>query len=155
MNSTLLTPATFFSKNKLIAIPNYYIAQTGEVYRKTAYGFKEIKQNLDKSGYLIVNVKSDELKTKTGFRSLQVHRLVLSTYAPNKYFNDATVDHIDNSKTNNNLDNLMWLSKLDNTAKARNIPVVVRGKQFKSISDACKFFHLNYRAIKRMVTVEE
>ena len=52
-----------------------------------------------------------------------VHRLVAKAWLPNPYLME-TIDHIDADKTNNNISNLQWLTRKDNTRKA----VYVEGK---------------------------
>lgn len=47
----------------------------------------------------------------------RVHRLVALAFIPNP-FNKSCVDHIDNCKTNNNVDNLQWLTVGENNSKA-------------------------------------
>lgn len=48
-----------------------------------------------------------------------VHRLVAQTFLPNPY-NLTDVDHLDNNKSNNTIENLHWLSHKDNCRKYFN-----------------------------------
>ena len=48
-----------------------------------------------------------------------VHRLVAQTFIPNPY-NLTDVDHINNNKSDNSIDNLCWLSHKDNCRKYFN-----------------------------------
>lgn len=63
-------------------------------------------------GYLSVNLRKEG---KANFFS--IHRLVAQTFISNPN-NLAQVDHIDDNKENNNVDNLQWISNEDNMKKA-------------------------------------
>jgi hypothetical protein len=55
---------------------------------------------------------------------LTVHRLALSAFCPNDNSNNLTVNHKDEDKTNNNIENLEWLSIGDNIRYSRSKPIV-------------------------------
>ena len=60
------------------------------------------------SGYLTVSLHYDnKAKTKT------VHRLIAETFIENKY-NKPIVNHIDENKLNNNVNNLNWMTSKEN-----------------------------------------
>ena len=48
---------------------------------------------------------------------LYVHRIIASIFIPNP-LNLPEVNHIDNNRTNNSVDNLEWITKKDNLAYA-------------------------------------
>lgn len=52
-----------------------------------------------------------------------IHRLVAEAYLPNPE-NLPQVDHIDNDKTHNYLNNLQWITSRDNSRKANNKPIL-------------------------------
>ena len=100
-----------------LGYPNYTITDDGRVfslnYHKEGYK-KEMKQRNNKKGYKIVYISSHS-KDKSFF----VHRLVALTFIPNPY-NLPKVNHKDENKTNNNLENLEWCSiKYNNTYGTR------------------------------------
>lgn len=67
---------------------------------------KEIimKNRLNSNGYLTIKLmKNGKAKIKT------LHRLVASAFIPNEY-NLPCVNHIDEDRTNNNVENLEWCS---------------------------------------------
>ena len=76
----------------------YWISNLGNV--KSKYRVK--KPSIDKDGYYIVNL-SKEGKSK----SFYLHRLLAIHFIPNPN-NYPQVNHIDEDKLNNNLDNLQW-----------------------------------------------
>lgn len=104
-------------------------------------------QIYDRYGYLKVNLRKDgQTKTWT------VHRLIALTFIPNPE-GKATVNHKDEVKTNNNVDNLEWMTVQENdaygtrvarasanSAKARKKPVqcVETGEIFECAGAAGK-----------------
>ncbi len=73
---------------------------------------KILKQNLAGAGYSFLGLHKD-LKTKHCY----VHRLVAEHFIPNLE-NKETVNHIDGDKSNNNVSNLEWLSRKENSQHA-------------------------------------
>lgn len=85
------------------------------VYVSNLGNFKnEHKQNLpfliNQSGYIII-------KTENGYKL--AHRLVMLTFCPIPNAEDLTVDHKNHNKRDNNLNNLEWLTREENQAKAQ------------------------------------
>lgn len=100
----------------------YEVSSYGRVkslnYRRTKQE-KIIKQEKDRYGYLIINI------CKNGKRKIiRVHRLVAKAFIDNPN-NLETVNHKNEDKTDNRIDNLEWLSRADNirygTAQERRI----------------------------------
>ena len=90
----------------LIGYPNYIITTDGKVYNSQRNRFLALSKY--EGGYIFVCVSScNEQKI------FSVHRLVASHFIanPNNY---SEVNHIDFDKTNNNVDNLEWVSRSDN-----------------------------------------
>ena len=53
----------------------------------------------------------------------RIHRLVAEAYLPNPE-GLPQVDHIDNDKTHNYLQNLQWITNRDNNRKSKNKPIL-------------------------------
>lgn len=98
---------------------NYEVSNRGEV-RKTATNHY-LSQSKTHKGYCQVNIKSDSGKRK----SCYVHRLVAQAFVPNPQ-NKPSVNHKDFDPSNNNIENLEWVTiaennlwSVDNVKKAR------------------------------------
>ncbi len=86
--------------------PNYIITNDGRVYNSQRN--KYLVPAKAENGYMFISL-SDGKKRKT----LSIHRLVALLYLDNPN-NLPEVNHIDFDKTNNNVDNLEWISRSDN-----------------------------------------
>lgn len=90
---------------------NYTISKDGDVFSVKRRMF--VAQPLRK-GYKTVTITNDKNKPIT----TSVHRLLMITYKPIENPEQMQVDHIDCDKLNNNLDNLEWVTKKENTHRA-------------------------------------
>lgn len=110
----------------------YGITSCGKVWSYKTNKF--LSQYANHKGYMNVKLSKNGVHTE-----YKVHRLVAEAYIPNpnKY---ETVDHIDNCKTHNWVNNLQWMSRENNTKKAKNKQVlcVELNKTFNSLSDAAR-----------------
>lgn len=103
----------------------YQVSNLGRVKRVTTG--RILKGGKDKYGYLIVNLyKYSVGSIKT------IHRLVAEAFIPNPE-NKPQVNHVDENKTNNSLDNLEWMTAKENTnhgtrnersGKSQSIPII-------------------------------
>lgn len=84
---------------------------------------------IDHKGYLRVRMPDGPKR---------IHRLIAITYIDNPCGFD-TVDHIDENKFNNSVDNLRWLSRGENKSRSWSKPVkcVETGEVFKSQIECC------------------
>jgi hypothetical protein len=101
--------------------PEYSITTDGRVFSHKKPGgngkgkvldysyMRELKPQKDRKGYLkiILEQNTDRMK------NISVHRLVAETYIPNPH-NYNTVNHINEDKTNNKVENLEWMSISNN-----------------------------------------
>lgn len=102
---------------------NYIINTEGKIFSTKNCGrgkyHQELKQRLDGDGYWSVTVGDNQHRTR-----VRVHRLVALAFLPNPH-NLPEVDHKDNNKCNNHVNNLQWITSFDNKSK---IPFDVRSK---------------------------
>jgi len=85
---------------------NYRVNEDGSVLNLKSGKF--LKQYIDKYGYKRVNVCIDGKKTNK-----RVHRLVAEIFIQNPK-NKPELSHKDGCKTNNNVNNLVWLTTKEN-----------------------------------------
>lgn len=108
---------------KIQGLPEYYEASNiGNIRVKnrstigrwgvTNRNAKVLKQTVDKKGYSIVCLEKNNVK--------KTHRLVALAFIPNPE-NKPQIDHIDGNKLNNNVENLRWVTPLENN----NNPVTI------------------------------
>ena len=115
--------------------PGYYVSNLGNVY-STKYG-KELTPLAPGDtghGYLRVEL------CKGGKRyGKKVHRLVAEAFILNPK-NLETVNHLDEDKTNNTVDNLEWCSRGDNSRYSFSRPVIdiTTGAIYKSNVEASR-----------------
>lgn len=74
------------------------------------------KQHLNKTGYMQVCVSLGGRDNKKVFK---IHKAVAETFIPNPE-NKPQVNHIDANKTNNNVENLEWVTNLENSHHAKD-----------------------------------
>lgn len=85
---------------------NYSVSNLGNV--KNNDTGKILKQSIS-NGYAIIRL----WKNGKG-KNYRVHRLIALAFIPNPQ-NKPFIDHIDNNKTNNHIDNLRWCNNQENT----------------------------------------
>lgn len=83
---------------------------TDETGRTRHFERKEVKPSVNRNGYWELNIGG-----RSGERWL-LHRLVGCTWLdnPNNY---ETIDHLDNDKNNNSVENLEWVSRIENVKR--------------------------------------
>jgi len=119
---------------------NYKINKNGTIINKKN---RQLTSN-NTSGYYSIKLKSDCGVSK-GFR---IHRLVALTFIKNPH-NYEIVNHVDENKLNNNVDNLQWCTIKQNVnhslaTKIHQVDIKTSKiiKTFASISDTKNYFKL-------------
>ncbi|WP_195964653.1 NUMOD4 domain-containing protein [Clostridium cuniculi] len=132
----------------------YQVSNFGRVkslsrYRrsKNCYAFvseKIRKLSKDKNGYSIINLNNNGVS-----KTHKIHRLVMFAFNEKDYFEGAEVNHIDEDKTNNKIDNLEWCTSKYNSEYSLNKTVicVTTGIVFKSLKEGAKYYGLDDRRI--------
>ena len=88
---------------------NFTIYENGDIYSKTRRGGGgKLTPYLTKNGYYRVNLTKDS-KNNLFF----IHRLLAICFIDNPD-NKPFIDHIDRNRTNNNLNNLRWVTNKEN-----------------------------------------
>lgn len=113
---------------KISGYENYMADTEGNVFRIKKDGLKILKPIKNNDGYLQVYLY--KFGKKNG---KLVHRLVLETFYPNKDSDKLTVNHKDEDKTNNSLDNLEWMTLADNIRYSQAKPIVQLDKNYNLI----------------------
>ena len=127
------------SKYHASDFPNYSISEDGIVMNSKG---RIIKGEISNRGYRRVSLSNNDVKNK----KMSVHRLVAETYIPNPH-NYPEVNHKNENKLDNNVNNLEWCSTLDNlnhsrviekasVAKFRKMKCITTGKIYNSIKEA-------------------
>lgn len=92
--------------------PSIYNLMVSTHGRLKTYDNKRIGISKDPSGYLRASVK---IRGERRWR--RIHQLVMDTFKPQPMAG-LVIDHIDDDKTNNRLDNLRWVTNQQNLQKA-------------------------------------
>lgn len=100
------------------------------------------KTFLNEIGYEIISLSVDGKKYNE-----RVHRLVLQTFKPHKRFDEMGVNHIDGIKTNNNLENLEWMTHKENIRHAWRTGLMGEKKQPEYTN--CKVCRIEFEKPKR------
>lgn len=119
----------------------YAVTSCGKVYSYKRKKF--LKPKKEKSGYLRVALSKDGQK-----KWFFLHRLVAEAYIPNPD-NLETVNHIDENKEHNYINNLCWMTHRDNKTYSAGKPVrcVETGQIFDSTREAARQLDLHQSSI--------
>lgn len=93
----------------------YEVSNTGKVrslnYKRTGM-VRELKPSPDPKGYM-----KTMLLYGGKFKTVKIHRIAAETFIPNPE-GKPQVNHIDGNKKNNGVDNLEWITNIDNAHHA-------------------------------------
>lgn len=129
--------------------PNYIIYEDGQIWSNKTRKFMKPAKNSD--GYLqtVLTNKDGERKT------VKIHRLVAIAFIPNPN-NYTHINHIDENKLNNNVNNLEWCSAQHNELYGAHADVLLNAprevlmlnaqtnqviRSFNSLGEASRFLN--------------
>lgn len=107
---------------------------------------KILSNKIDRIGYSFIHLQNEK-----GRKPLRIHRLVAQAFIPNPQLLPE-VNHIDENKQNNCVENLEWISRLNNIRHSKVWESVKREvvqydinhvyiKKWYSMSEAARAFH--------------
>lgn len=108
-------------------IDNLIVLENGKIYIEMKNKCKLTGLTKSKNGYLIIRVKG---------KRMYVHRLVMLAFHGKS---DLTVDHLNMNKQDNRLENIEYVTVVENTKRALGIKVKWNGKEFRSFSDLSRY----------------
>ena len=118
-----------------------------------SYKTNKIMKTRKLGGYLSIN-----LRVNNKSYPLRIHRLLIQTFGEDMIENKIIVNHIDENKLNNNLDNLEWVNYKENSIhsrgkKVKQIDIKTNEciKVFSSVNDAYNELNVKYGSNIRMV----
>lgn len=147
---------------KKINIPNikdyYYADEFGNIYSDFSGKLKKLKFREDKDGYYIVSLRC----TNGSGKNIRVNRAIAMTYIPNVN-SYPVVNHIDNNKKNNCVNNLEWCTVSYNTKEGyknkdyhykKRIKAYFIEKDeeivFDSVKECANYFEISYFDISKI-----
>ena len=89
---------------------NYLISNLGKVKGKTGKILSS-RPRSEKDSHLVVDIRNGTSKN-----TKYIHRLVMETFNPIENMDSMIVDHINGIQTDNNLNNLRWVTLEENNS---------------------------------------
>ena len=105
----------------------YLVSDKGDIFKENKKYTIKKKQATNKYGYKV---------TKINGKQERVHRIVMEAFHGKS---DLTVDHIDGNKENNNLNNLEYVTQIENAKRFHDKKVLWNGKEFRSFNDLSRY----------------
>lgn len=105
--------------NEKIKYDYYYISNKGEIFSRP--NNKILKQQTNKDGYKTIILRDNDLLP----RRWTIHKLVALVYIgnPPKYINNPTIDHKNNIRDDNRVENLQWIEHSINSSERTIKPI--------------------------------
>ena len=118
-------------------IDNLIVFENGKIYKEMKNKCKLTGLTKSKNGYLIVYVNG---------KRMYAHRLVMEAFHGKS---DLTVDHLNMNRQDNRLENLEYITAVENIKRALGIKVKWNGKGFRSFSDLAKYVGVSQQSVSQ------
>lgn len=140
--------------------PGYFVSNFGKVKSTKFKNERMLKLNKKKNGYLEVGL----IVEKNCRKWFLVHRLVAIVFNRIDHFENFEVNHKDENKDNNRIDNLEWVQSKENCnygtrnfrisihKECKPVECVETGIIYKSFSEASKKTNINKSRINMCCT---
>lgn len=142
--------------------PDYEVSNLGRVKSNKRKTPLILSINQYSNGYQFVS-----LFNKNGHKSHLIHRLVLEAFCPQENMDKLQVNHKDCNRTNNQLENLEWVTPQENrdyrdnlkhTPKAESILVQFLDNRedmiFNSMTECANYFNITRKAINKYLNTQ-
>lgn len=137
-------------QKKIPDFPRYEVTSDGDVFNSKG---DKLKPEKTRNGYLRVSLSNKFIKHK----HFSIHRLVAEAFIPNPD-NLTQVDHKNEIKTDNQVENLRWSTPLDNLnhsgiidkasiAKFTKVHCITTNKVYNSVKEAAEELGLHHSNI--------
>lgn len=121
--------------------PDYYISNYGRVY--SIKRNKILKPFINNCGYCLIT-----LYNEYGFKKITIHSLVAENFLEKK--EGCEINHKDENKLNNKVDNLEWLTHKENSQYSLGKKIITdKGEIFPSIGEASRELNVSKTSIIR------
>ena len=124
----------------------YEVSNLGNV--RNSKTKKCLKQCYDGYGYLLVTLHTKDYK-----KSFKVHTLVGKTFIDNP-LGLKTIDHINGNKTDNRVENLQWLSQMDNVKRFFKEQITEEQKEHYKIVHRKNMYKMHEKQRKPVICLE-
>lgn len=116
-----------------------------------------MKQQKNLYGYMVVMLWIYNGKEKAKPKQTQVHRLIAHVFKPVENEQELFINHIDFNRSNNNINNLEWVTPKENAERKTPKEKFYnskgcyddKGNYFNSYREAARFYNINPNTVKR------
>ena len=136
-------------------LEKYEVSNCGQVRNKNTG--KILKQQKNIYGYMTVMLWCYDGINKATAKQSQVHRLIAHAFKPNPDENFLVVNHINYDRSDNNIDNLEWVTPKENAERKTPKEKFYNskgcydneGNYFNSYREAARFYNISPNTVKR------
>lgn len=125
---------------------DYCVSNKGRIASRKKGKMVILTPSIDIDGYYQTSIYN-----KTERKSVRLHSLV-AKYFIGKPSEGEVVDHIDRNKLNNDVSNLRYIDRAENTRRGVSKKILVDDMVFNSITEASKYLNCNYHCLYKAVS---